>query len=68
MTLEAPPFKGGASKRGGGGKPSRHTGSAQAKRILDNWRAYLGKFVKVFPHEYRRALGELALKGNRLAA
>jgi glutamate synthase (NADPH/NADH) large chain len=47
---------------------ARHTGSARAKRILDEWRTYLSKFVKVFPHEYRRALGELAVKGSRLAA
>ena len=38
----------------------RHTGSAQAKRILGRWDEFRAKFVKVFPHEYRRALGELA--------
>ena len=26
------------------------------------------KFVKVFPHEYRRALGELAARQRRLVA
>ncbi len=36
------------------------TGSAQAQRILDDWNAMRAKFVKVFPNEYRRALGELA--------
>ncbi|MGH9738473.1 MAG: glutamate synthase large subunit [Candidatus Acidiferrales bacterium] len=39
---------------------SRHaeyTGSPQAKWILDNWEATLTKFVKVFPHEYKRVLG-----------
>jgi glutamate synthase domain-containing protein 3 len=39
---------------------SRHaeyTGSPQAKWILDNWEATLPKFVKVFPHEYKRVLG-----------
>jgi glutamate synthase (NADPH/NADH) large chain len=39
---------------------SRHaeyTGSPQAKWILDNWEALLPKFVKVFPHEYKRVLG-----------
>ena len=46
----------------------RHTGSVQAKQILDNWNACRGKFVKVFPHEYRRALGELAAKGAKKAA
>jgi len=38
---------------------SRHhkfTGSLRAKMILDNWGNFLPKFVKVFPHEYRRAL------------
>jgi glutamate synthase domain-containing protein 2/glutamate synthase domain-containing protein 1/glutamate synthase domain-containing protein 3 len=34
----------------------RWTGSALAKRILDNWRDALGKFVKVMPLDYRRAL------------
>jgi glutamate synthase (NADPH/NADH) large chain len=47
---------------------ARYTGSAQAKRILENWSAMRGKFVKVFPNEYRRALGELAAKGKKLAA
>jgi glutamate synthase (NADPH/NADH) large chain len=46
----------------------RHTGSAQARRILQDWNAWRGKFVKVFPSEYRRALGELAAKGKKLAA
>ncbi len=39
---------------------SRHaeyTGSPQAKWILDNWEDTLPKFVKVFPHEYKRVLG-----------
>ncbi|MGA9883957.1 MAG: glutamate synthase large subunit [Candidatus Acidiferrales bacterium] len=39
---------------------SRHaeyTGSPQAKWILDNWETTLTKFVKVFPHEYKRVLG-----------
>ncbi|OGA38044.1 MAG: glutamate synthase subunit alpha, partial [Betaproteobacteria bacterium RIFCSPLOWO2_12_FULL_65_110] len=47
---------------------NRYTGSAHARQILDNWNAYRGKFVKVFPDEYRRALGELAAKGKKLAA
>ena len=37
----------------------RYTGSAKAKTILDNWAAYLPKFVKVMPVEYARALTEL---------
>ncbi len=39
---------------------SRHaelTGSPQAKWILQNWEANLAKFIKVFPHEYKRVLG-----------
>jgi len=40
----------------------RYTGSEVARRILDDWDRARGKFVKVFPHEYRRALGELAAK------
>jgi glutamate synthase domain-containing protein 3 len=47
---------------------ARHTGSARAKEILANWPQYRAKFVKVFPKEYRRALGELAQKSKRLAA
>jgi glutamate synthase (NADPH/NADH) large chain len=36
----------------------RFTGSTRALWLLDHWEAARGKFVKVFPHEYRRALGE----------
>src|SRR5205823_12657421 len=35
------------------------TGSLRARDILDNWAESRAKFVKVFPHEYKRALGEL---------
>jgi glutamate synthase (NADPH/NADH) large chain len=28
--------------------------------ILADWPKYRGRFVKVFPHEYRRALKEMA--------
>ena len=41
---------------------ARYTGSAQAKQILERWNERRAKFVKVFPNEYRRALGELAAK------
>jgi len=37
-----------------------YTGSTRARAILDNWAAYLPKFVKVMPVEYRRALEEMA--------
>jgi len=49
-------------------KHLRHTGSTQAKRILDRWAEFRPKFVKVFPNEYRRALGELAARTKKLAA
>ena len=37
----------------------RWTGSRQAKSILDNWRDMSGKFVKVMPIDYRKALERL---------
>jgi glutamate synthase domain-containing protein 3 len=36
----------------------RWTGSLRAREILDHWSEARARFVKVFPHEYRRALGE----------
>jgi glutamate synthase domain-containing protein 2/glutamate synthase domain-containing protein 1/glutamate synthase domain-containing protein 3 len=33
------------------------TGSPRGKWILENWYAMLPKFVKVFPHEYKRVTG-----------
>ena len=39
---------------------ARATQSARARHILENWEAYLPKFRKVMPVEYRRALAELA--------
>ena len=36
-----------------------YTGSEKARQILENWDAYLPKFVKVMPVEYRRALEEM---------
>ncbi|MGA2595730.1 MAG: glutamate synthase large subunit [Bryobacteraceae bacterium] len=33
------------------------TGSPRAKWILENWSSMLSRFVKVFPHEYKRVLG-----------
>ena len=46
----------------------RWTGSLRAREILDNWAAQLPKFVKVFPHEYRRALSEMGAKQEATAA
>jgi len=37
----------------------RFTGSTVALAMLDNWEASRGRFVKVFPNEYRRALTEM---------
>jgi glutamate synthase (NADPH) large chain len=39
---------------------NRWTGSKRARELLDNWEASRSKFVKVFPIEYKRALGEMA--------
>ncbi len=40
------------------------TGSLQARHILDHWAQARGRFVKVFPNEYRRALTEMAAKAD----
>jgi glutamate synthase domain-containing protein 3 len=47
---------------------ANYTGSAMARHLLDSWAEARGRFVKVFPREYKRALGELAAKGKKLAA
>ena len=47
---------------------ARHTGSELARTILERWAEYRAKFIKVFPREYRRALGELAAKSKKIAA
>jgi glutamate synthase (NADPH/NADH) large chain len=39
---------------------ARYTGSEEARRILAGWDELRPRFVKIFPHEYRRALRELA--------
>ena len=41
------------------GRHYQWTGSTQAKRILDNWPAMSGKFVKVMPIDYRKALEKM---------
>ncbi len=46
----------------------RWTGSLRAREILDHWAEQRGKFVKVFPTEYKRALGEMAAKAPKVAA
>ena len=47
---------------------AKHTNSRRAYEIIDKWTVYRSRFVKIFPKEYRRALGELAAAGRRAAA
>jgi glutamate synthase (NADPH/NADH) large chain len=49
-------------------KHVRYTGSKRAAEILAQWADYRSRFVKVFPKEYRRALGELAAAHKKAAA
>ena len=37
----------------------KYTGSTRARNLLDDWANSRGKFVKVFPTEYKRALEEM---------
>jgi glutamate synthase (NADPH/NADH) large chain len=46
----------------------RWTGSLRAREILDQWASHRAKFVKVFPHEYKRALAQAAAKAEAAAA
>jgi glutamate synthase domain-containing protein 3 len=39
---------------------AQRTGSPVAERVLAQWSQLLPKFVKVMPHDYKRALEELA--------
>ncbi len=41
---------------------NRWTGSKRARDLLDHWEISRTKFVKVFPNEYKRALGEIHAK------
>ncbi len=43
------------------------TGSPKARQLLDHWADSRAKFVKVFPHEYKRALAEMAAKQSATA-
>ena len=43
-------------------KHFRFTGSEKARTILDHWDRSRAQFVKVFPSEYKRALGEIHAK------
>jgi glutamate synthase (NADPH/NADH) large chain len=42
------------------GQHAKLTGSVRAQQILADWKNYCGKFRKVMPIEYRRALKEMA--------
>ena len=44
------------------------TGSLRAREILDHWATARAKFVKVFPHEYKRVLTQTAAKAQAAAA
>ena len=46
----------------------KHTGSRRGQQVLEQWGEYRGRFVKVFPKEYRRALSELAASQKKAAA
>ncbi len=47
---------------------NRWTGSKRARELLDNWDTARAKFVKVFPIEYKRALGEMAAAKLKIQA
>jgi glutamate synthase (NADPH/NADH) large chain len=46
----------------------RWTGSLRAREILDHWADSRSRFVKVFPHEYKRVLVERAARAEASAA
>jgi glutamate synthase domain-containing protein 3 len=41
------------------------TGSPRAAEILAGWDEQLSRFVRVFPHEYRRVLSERAARAEQ---
>jgi glutamate synthase (NADPH/NADH) large chain len=43
------------------------TGSSLARTILDDFASYRARFVKVMPHEYRRALGDIEARAAMAA-
>ncbi|MGA2004069.1 MAG: glutamate synthase large subunit [Terriglobales bacterium] len=43
------------------------TGSPRARMILDNWSTMLPRFIKVFPHEFKRVLGAARARQPYLA-
>ncbi|MEW5888617.1 MAG: glutamate synthase large subunit [Pseudomonadota bacterium] len=49
-------------------KHAQYTGSERARQVLAQWDQYRTKFVKIMPHEYRRALREMAANQKQLEA
>nr|MCU0762466.1 glutamate synthase-related protein [Hydrogenophaga sp.] len=47
---------------------NRWTGSRRARELLDHWNEARTRFVKVFPNEYKRALGEIHARKAAAAA
>ncbi|KUO55100.1 MAG: glutamate synthase subunit alpha [Sphingomonadales bacterium BRH_c3] len=45
-----------------------HTGSAKAAQLLDNWDSEVGKFIKVMPRDYKRALEQLEAEREEAAS
>ena len=43
------------------------TGSMLAKALLESWDSSRRQFVKVFPVDYKRALGEMGVKQRQAA-
>ena len=46
-------------------KHLRYTGSAVALAIMDDWTNQRKHFVKVFPHEYKRALTDMYAESTK---
>jgi glutamate synthase domain-containing protein 3 len=44
------------------------TGSTVGQAMLEDWSSSVGKFVKVFPHDYKRVLEERAAAAAEAAA
>jgi len=45
----------------------KYTGSTRARTLLDDWSNARHKFIKVFPTEYKRALGEMSAAAGKTA-
>jgi glutamate synthase domain-containing protein 2/glutamate synthase domain-containing protein 1/glutamate synthase domain-containing protein 3 len=44
----------------------RYTGSPKARKIVENWDLSIPRFIKVFPMEYKRALGKLSCEDEAI--